>query len=70
MNNSRIRIKFKRSWLKQGKVAFTPNNVVILFILLFLISFFNTLSIVYELHSWSQDLNTDFTLKLCLFGTV
>ena len=27
MNNSRIRLEFKRSCLKQGKVAFTTNNV-------------------------------------------
>ena len=32
MNNSRIRIEFKRSCLKQDKVTFTPNNVVNLLI--------------------------------------
>ena len=37
--------------------AFTPNNVVNLFI-------------VYELDTWSRDLNTDFTLKDCLFEDV
>ena len=26
--------------------------------------------IFYELHTWSQDLNSDFTLKDCLFGGV
>ena len=57
MNNSRIRLKFKGSLLKQCKVAFTPNNVVNLFI-------------VYELDTRSRNLNTDFTLKDCLFGSV
>ena len=28
------------------------------------------LFIVYELDTWSQDLNTNFTLKDCLFGSV
>ena len=53
MNNSRIRLQFKGSWLKHYKVTITPNNVVNLFI-------------VYELDTWSRDLNTDFTLKDCL----
>ena len=55
MNNPRIRKEFKGSCLKQGKVTFTPRNVVNLFI-------------VYELDTWLQDLNTDFTVKDCLFG--
>ena len=25
---------------------------------------------VYELNTWSQDINTDFTFKNCLFGSV
>ena len=51
INNSRIRLKFKESCLKQeDKAPFTPNSVVNLFIL-------------YELNTWSRDLNTDFTLK-------
>ena len=54
MNNSRIRLKFKGSYLKQeDKAAFTPKNVVNLFI-------------VYELDTWSQGLNTEFTLEDCL----
>ena len=57
MNNSRIRLEFKRSRLKQNKAPFTPNNVVNLFI-------------VYELDRWSQDLNTKFNLKDCFFGAV
>ena len=57
MNNYRIRLEFKGSCLKQDKVTFTPNSVVNLFI-------------VYELDRWSQDLNTDFTLKDCLSGSV
>ena len=57
MNNSRIRLELKGSCLKQGKVVFTPNIVINLFI-------------AYELDRWSRDLNTDFTLKDCLFGAV
>ena len=56
MNNSRIRLKFKISCLKQeDKTSFTPNNVVILLT-------------VYELDTCSRELNTGFTLKDCLFG--
>ena len=56
MNNSRITLTFKEICLKQeNAVPFTPNNVVNLFI-------------AHELNRWSQDLNTDFTLKLCLFA--
>ena len=62
MNNSKIRLslssKIRLSCLKQkDKAAFTPNNVVNLFI-------------VYQLDRWSRDLNTDFTLKNCSFGAV
>ena len=58
VNNSKIRLKFKGSCLKQeDKAAFTPKNAVNLFI-------------VYELDTWPQDLDTDFTLKDCLFGSV
>ena len=57
-NNSRIRLKFEGSCLKQeDKAPFTPNNLVNLFI-------------VYELDTWSQYLSTDFNLKDCLFGSV
>lgn len=52
-----MRVEFKGRCLKQNKVTFTPRNLV-------------TLSIVYELDTWSRDLNTDFTLTDCLFGTV
>ena len=56
-NNSWIRLKFKGSCLKQEhKASFISRNVVNLFI-------------VYELDSWSQNLNTDFTLNNCLFGS-
>ena len=55
MNNSKIKVKFKRSCLKQGKVIFTSRNIVNLFI-------------TYELDGWYQDLNTVFPLKDCLFG--
>ena len=55
--NSRIRLEFKGSCLKQEEATFTPNNVVNVFI-------------IYELKTWSQDLNTDFTLKDCFFPSV
>ena len=42
MNNSKMRVRFKGSCLKQDKVPFTPRNVVNLFI-------------VYELDAWSRD---------------
>ena len=58
VNNSRIRVRFKGTCLKQDKVTFTPRNVINLFF------------IVYKLNRWSQDLNADFTLKVCLFVTV
>ena len=57
LNNSIIRLRFKKSCLKQDKVTFTPKNIVNLFFL-------------YELDIWSQDLNADITLKDCLFGAV
>ena len=56
INNTRIRLKFKGSCLKQeDKAPFTPKAVINLFI-------------VYELGTWSWDLNNDFALKNCLFG--
>ena len=57
MNNSKIRVRFTGSWLKQDKVTFNPRSVVDLFI-------------VYKLDAWSRDLKTDFTLKICLFGAI
>ena len=57
MNNSRIWLEFKGSCWKQDKVTFTPNIVINLFF-------------VYELDRWSRDLNSDFALKDCLFGSV
>ena len=54
--NSRIKLKFKGSCLKQvDKAAFTPKYVVTLFI-------------VCDLDSWPRDLGNDFTLGGCLFG--
>ena len=55
--NSRIRLEFKGSCLNQEEATFTPNSVVNVFI-------------IYELNTWSQDLNTDFTLKNCFFASV
>ena len=58
MNNFRIRLEFKGSCLKQeNKAAYTPKNVVNIFI-------------IYELDSQSRDLGTDSTLGSCLFGGV
>ena len=57
MNNSRIRLRFTGSCLREQFANFTPNNVENLFI-------------VYELDRWSQDLNAKFNLKDCLFGAV
>ena len=55
--SSRKKLKFKGSDLEEeNKAAFTPKNVVIFFI-------------VYELDTWSRDINTDFTLKNCFFGS-
>ena len=51
---------FKGSCLKPKKkknTTYTPPNII---------SFF----IVYELDAWSRDINSDFTLKDCLFGDV
>ena len=57
MNNSRIRLIFTGSCLRQEFVTFPSNNVV---------NLFN----VYELDRSSQDLNVKFTLKYCLFEAV
>ena len=58
MNNSRLRLELKGSCLQQEvEAAFTPNNVVNLFI-------------VYGFDTWSKDLNGQFTLKYCLFKNV
>ena len=57
MNNSKIRLRFTGSCLKQDKATFTPNNVV-------------NLIFDYELYRWSQDLNAKFALKDDLFGNV
>ena len=50
MNNSRIRLRFTGSCLRQEFATFTPNNAVNLFIM-------------YELDRWSQDLTVKFNLK-------
>ena len=55
MSNSKIRSKFKGSCLKQeDRVHFTQSNVVDLF----------------TLREWSKDVNAEFTLKDCLFGSL
>ena len=56
-HNSKIRVEFIGSCLKQDEVTYTPSNRAYLFIF-------------YELGTWSQDLKADFTLKDCFFGVV
>ena len=55
--NSNFCLIFKGSGVKQKNATFTPPNIINIFI-------------DYELDTWSQDLNSDFTLKDCLFGGV
>ena len=58
MNNSRIRLKFEGSCLKQEeKAPLTPDNVVNLFT-------------AYNLYTSLGDFNNDFTLRDCLFESV
>ena len=57
MNSSRIRLRFTGTCLRQELATFTPNSAINVFI-------------VYELDRWSEDLNTKFNLKDCLFGSV
>ena len=52
MNNSKIRLTFTGSCLRQEFATFTLYNVVNWFI-------------VYKLDKWSQHLNAKFTLKDC-----
>ena len=55
--NSSFCLVFKGSYLKQKNVTYTPPNRMNIFT-------------VYELDTWSRYLNSDFTLKDCLFGGV
>ena len=56
--NSRVKLKFKGTCLKQEyKAPFTPKNVLNFFI-------------VYELGTWPRDLDSTFSLRGCLFGGV
>ena len=48
---------FKARRLNQRNTIFTPSNMIIYFI-------------IYELATWSRELNSDFNLKDCLFGGV
>ena len=50
-------MSFKGGFLKQRNAAFTPPNRIIFLI-------------VYELDTWSQDLNSDFASKDSLLGVV
>ena len=55
--NSNFCLVLKGSCLKHKNATYTPPNGIKFFI-------------VYELDTWSGDLNTDFILKDCLFGGV
>ena len=53
--NSNFCLVFKLTCLKQKNATYTPPNRIHFFI-------------IYKLDTGSRDLNTDFTLKDCLFG--
>ena len=55
--NTNFYLIFEGSCLKQKDATFTPHNVINFFI-------------VCKFDAWSRDLNSDFTLKDCLFGVV
>ena len=57
INNSKIRLRFTGSCLREELTTFTPNNVV-------------NLLIVYESNTSSQNLIAKFNLNDCLFGAV
>ena len=57
LSGGKYELKFKGMCLKQNSVSFLHKNIV-------------NLCINYRLYAWSKDLNTDFTLGNCLFGTV
>ena len=54
--NSNFCLIFKLSCLKHKSAACTPPDIIIFFI-------------VYELDTWSTDLNSDFILQDCLVGS-
>ena len=57
-NKSRLRLRFEESyWKQEDEAPFTPKNLVNLFI-------------AYEIGTWQKNLNTEFTLKHYLFGSV
>ena len=58
IHKARIGANFKVNCLMQDNVSFTYKYVV------------NSSIVVYEVDSWSRDLNSDFTLVDCLFGAV
>ena len=55
--DSKFCLIFKGSCLNQKNATYTPNNRI-------------TFLILYELDTYSWDLNSDFTVKDCLFGGV
>ena len=58
IHKARIGANFKVNCLMKDNVSFTYKYVV------------NLSIVVYEVDSWSRDLNSDFTLVDCLFGAV
>ena len=56
-NDADFRTTFKGICLKQNSVSFLHKNIVNFYI-------------IYKVDAWSKDLNTDFTLRNCLFGEV
>ena len=53
-DDTKLKLRFNENYLKQNRAPYTPKHVVSLFI-------------VYELDTWSRDLETDFTLPIvCL----
>ena len=56
-NDTNVSLKFKESYLKQRNATFTTPDKINFFI-------------AYKLDTSSGDLNSDFTLKDCLFGDI
>ena len=57
IHNSKAEVEFKESCFKQEKATFSHRTAVNLFI-------------AFELDTWSENWNTDFTLGGCLFGAL
>ena len=57
IHDYKLAVKYEGNCLKQNKVFLSHGNVVNVFI-------------VYQLDTWSHDINTYFALKYCLFRSV